>query len=165
MRTTLIAGLCLLSTTMLGAEVSPRATAEDFAWLAGCWASVGREFGSGEWWTAPAGGTLLGIARTVKDGKTVAWEYVQIRENEHGGVDYVALPSGQEQAVFGLVSISDREVIFENPQHDFPQRVIYRLPKGGLLVGRIEGELDGRERSADFPMRRIDCAALAPVDE
>jgi hypothetical protein len=49
------------------------------------------------------------------------------------------------------------EVVFENPEHDFPQRIIYRLIANGKLLGRIEGVVDGTERSADFPMTRSDC--------
>ncbi len=161
MRALSILCLSLMASASAAAPSTAEVTAQDFGWLAGCWASDGREPGSGEMWTAPAGGTLLGVQRTVKGGRTVASEFLQIRENDDGGIEYVALPSGQELTVFRLIAMTDQQATFENPEHDFPQRVIYLRPEDGLLVGRIEGTIDGRERSVDFPMRRVGCETLA----
>lgn len=50
--------------------------------------------------------------------------------------------------------------VFENPNHDFPQRIIYRLVTVDSLVARIEGRIDGKERSSDFPYRRARCEPI-----
>ena len=55
--------------------------------------------------------------------------------------------------------MSANKVIFENKEHDFPQRIIYRLDSDGDLLGRIEGILDGMDRAADFPMTRTKCGS------
>src|ERR1044072_4949598 len=46
----------------------------------GGWAAAraGAEAGSEDHWLAPAGGSLLGVGRTVVGGKTVAYEFMQI---------------------------------------------------------------------------------------
>jgi hypothetical protein len=133
---------------------------ESLAWLAGCWAALDGEPGSGEQWTAPAGGTLLGVSRTVAGGRTVAHEFLQIREVAPGKLAYVAQPSGQAAAtVFPLLRSGPREVVFENPDHDFPQRILYRLDGEGVLRARIEGLDGGKLQGVDFPMRRVACAA------
>ena len=127
-------------------------------WLAGCWASARGEPGSGEQWTAPAGGTMLGTSRTIKAGRTVEYEFVVILEDDAGGLAYVAHPSGQPLAAFQLARIADREVQFENPAHDFPQRVGYRLDAAGKrLLAWIEGTRDGRARRVEFPLLRTPC--------
>jgi hypothetical protein len=126
-------------------------------WLSGCWASVDGEPGSGEQWMAPAGRSMFGISRTVRDGTTVAFEFMRIAEDEHGKVVFVALPSGQKPTTFELISLSENEVVFENPEHDFPQRVIYRLMPGNRLTGRIEGTVNGTARHVDFPMMKSHC--------
>jgi hypothetical protein len=138
------------------------ASVDDLAWLAGCWASVGGEAGSGEQWTAPAGNTLLGVSRTVQNSETVAYEFLRIRETEAGEIEYIAKPSGQEEATFLMVRLSAGEVVFENSGHDFPQRIIYRLKAGGNLEGRIEGEVKGEVRMVEFPMKRVDCESQSP---
>jgi hypothetical protein len=81
---------------------------------------------------------------------------MQIRETESGEIEFISNPSGQSEAAFSLVGLSESEVVFENPDHDFPQRIIYRL-KGDNLEGRIEGKVKGELRVVDFPLRRVDC--------
>jgi hypothetical protein len=144
---------------LLAASSSPAGAASiaDLDWLAGCWISVGGEAGSGEQWMAPAGGTLLGVGRTVKNGRTVAHEFMQIREIEPGKIAFIARPSGQAEATFPLTKAAEREVVFENPQHDFPQRVIYRLDGEGVLRASIEGLSKGQLKTVEFPLKKVDC--------
>ena len=148
--------ICLVALAMMPAAALP-ATIDDLAWLSGCWASANQEPGSTEQWMPPAGGTMIGANRSVRDGKTVAFEFMRIVEHEDGGLEFIASPSGQNTASFAMSSLADHEVVFENPDHDFPQRVIYRLVSNEDLVGRIEGTIDGVERAVDFPMKKIDC--------
>ncbi|HET7712413.1 MAG TPA: DUF6265 family protein [Thermoanaerobaculia bacterium] len=128
---------------------------QDLSWLSGCWAAVGKERGTEEHWLSPAGGTLLGLSRTVRKGATVAHEFMQIRETANGLV-FIARPSGQEEATFTLIESAARRAVFENATHDFPQRVIYTR-KGDRLLGRIEGTIGGKEKTIDFPMKRAKC--------
>jgi hypothetical protein len=78
--------ITLLTSLLLGLSPVLRAagpsSVDDLKWLTGCWASVGGETGSGEQWTIPAGNTLFGVSRTVHGGKTVAYEFMQIRSTE-----------------------------------------------------------------------------------
>jgi hypothetical protein len=134
--------------------------ADDLArlsWLTGCWSSETGEPGSGEQWTALAGGTMFGIGRTIKQGKTVDHEFLELREDADGRVVFVAHPSRQKTARFPAIRLADGEVVFENVQHDFPQRVIYRLDGPDTLRARIEGMRNGTLRGVDFPMKRVSC--------
>ena len=146
--------LFLLTVT---APVTRAASIADLDWLAGCWSSVGGEAGSGEQWMPPAGGTLLGVSRTVKNGRTVAHEFMQIREVEPGKIAFIAHPSGQSEASFPLARAGEREVVFENPAHDFPQRVLYKLDGEGVLRASIEGLSKGQPKTIEFPMKKVDC--------
>ena len=136
------------------AQAPPRAT--DLAFLAGCWALERGGRTVEEHWLAPAGGSLLGVGRTVGGGKTLEFEFLQIRE-EDNGLFYVAKPSNQPEASFKLTAHSADSVTFENPTHDFPQRIIYRR-SGDALFARTEGTTNGRTRGVDFPYTRTACA-------
>jgi hypothetical protein len=131
------------------------------AWMAGCWAPEKGDAGSVEHWLAPAGGTMLGVSRTIKNGETVEFEFMQLRVNAEGKLVFIALPSGQKETTFVVLSLGKESVTFENPQHDFPQKVSYRLESGDRLVGRIEGNRGGTLRGIDFPMRRVSCEKMA----
>ncbi len=148
----------------LGAAALPAAHTNDaalskLAWLGGCWESETAEPGSGEHWLPLAGGSLLGIGRTIKGGKTVEFEFLQIRAGEDGRITYFAQPSGQSPAAFPLLRMSETEVVFENLAHDFPQRVAYRLDGKTRLAARIEGTMNGKSRTIEFPMIRVSCDA------
>lgn len=131
------------------------------AWLAGCWAAEGRESGSVEHWLTPAGGTMLGMSRTVRSGRTVQFEFMQFRIGGNGKLEFVALPSGQKETSFALVGSSEGLASFEAPAHDFPQKVTYQALPGGRMVGRIEGTVSGRSRVIEFPFKRVPCEADA----
>lgn len=125
----------------------------ELGWLAGCWElnRTGRHIT--EQWMAPEGNTLMGMSRTVDNRNTTEYEFLLIREGTRG-LDYVAKPSGQAEATFTSVRVSAEEVVFENPTHDFPTRIIYqRRPDGGLTAA-IEGTMNGHARRIEFPFTR-----------
>jgi Domain of unknown function (DUF6265) len=137
------------------AQASP--SLDGLSWLAGCWRADGAEPGSVEHWLPAAGGTMFGVGRTVKNGRTVAHEFMQIRATTDGSLEYSAWPSGQKSATFALVRLTDAEVVFENPRHDFPQRVIYARNAPGRLAARIEGATTSGPKVIHFPMTRTAC--------
>lgn len=103
----------------------------------------------------PAGGTLIGMGRTVEGTRTVDYEHLVIQA-EGGEVYYIATPFRQPQARFRLVDHSEdwRRLRFENPAHDFPQRITYELTAPDTMEARISGTSGGRERTIRFPMGR-----------
>ncbi len=144
----------------------PAATLEGLAWLGGCWRRDGAETGSGEQWLPLAGGTLLGVNRHVRQGVTVGHEFMQIRRQADGSVAFIALPAGRTvETVFTLLPGPPMEATFENPEHDFPQRVIYRLGEGGKLRARIEGHRAGAPAAVDFAFTRAACDAQPALPE
>jgi hypothetical protein len=130
---------------------------EALAWLAGCWER--RQPGGllEEQWMRPAGGMLVGMSRTVRDGRAVGWEFMRIVERE-GAIVYIATPSGQATAEFTLRAPVGAGAIFENPAHDFPQRIIYERGSADSLWARIEGDRGGERRTIEFRMARVECA-------
>lgn len=131
---------------------------EDFAAMAGCWERGDRAKGSlvTEVWMKPAGNSILGIGRTVRNGKTVDHEFMRI-EQRADGIYFVAKPkTNPAETDFKLKSSTAGEAVFENLAHDFPQRVIYKFT-GSKLAGRIEGTRNGKSSGIDFPFERADC--------
>jgi hypothetical protein len=153
-------GLSLLVCLLLQSPAAMRAqkpTVASAAWLAGCWSGENRGQEFTEQWMKPAGEAMLGMSRTVAKNKLADYEFLQIRQQDDGEVYYIAKPSRQPEAAFKLIKAGPQELIFENLQHDFPQRIIYRLAGDGSLVARIEGTKNGQSRGVDFPMKRVKC--------
>ncbi len=114
------------------------ATLANLAWLAGCWEGRQGEASLEEIWSKPAGGSMLGLGRTVKGGKTISFEFMQFRE-ENGSLVFLPQPGGGERTSFPLKDFFGEKLTFENKAHDFPQRVIYERKGPGSLLAAIEG--------------------------
>lgn len=138
----------------------PQRKLESLNWLAGCWQMTGSRTQIVEQWMQPAGGMMLGINRTVRDGRAVEYEFLRISE-ENGALVYTSIPSGQEKTSFTLSGGSEGEFIFENKEHDYPQRIIYKS-QGGALLASIDGLMKGKFKKIDFPMQRVPCPGVAP---
>ena len=151
-------GIVIVGAAMsLGAVTfQPKATTADLAFMAGCWRLEGGGRTTEEHWLAPAGGSLMGISRTVAGGKTVEYEFIQIRDLPEG-LTYIAKPSNQPEARFTISSKTADEIVFENPTHDFPQRIRYKRVGVDRLHARIEGMMNGKSRGMDFPYARVAC--------
>jgi len=151
-----VLAMLLLATASLAqkpAQKSP--TLADLAWLTGCWEGRQGEAIIEEVWSKPSGGTMLGFGRTVKGGKTTTFEFMQIRET-NGTLTYMPQPEGGTRVDFPLKDSFAGKMTFENPEHDFPQRVSYE-PQGRLLLAAIEGTYKGKAERQEFLMRRVRC--------
>lgn len=109
------------------------------AWMAGDWRTEPGKRQVDEHWSAPSGGSMLGMSRTVADGTTREFEFLRIVERADG-VFYVAHPGARSPGTeFKLTRSGDGEAVFENPQHDFPKRITYRRGADGTLTAVVDG--------------------------
>lgn len=165
----LLAAPLILSSSLAVSAQAPAAPAadkpppafkiENLGWLSGQWKSAGEQVQIEEHWTDVAGGTLLGVSRTVRGEKTAFFEYLRI-EARGGQIYYIALPGGRAPGTaFRLVKLEGQEAVFENPMHDFPKRIIYRLADDGTLTARIEGDGTEREKPQEFRYKRQEAGA------
>jgi hypothetical protein len=145
----------LLTAFVTPATCQPVATTADLAFMTGCWKFEAKGRVVEEHWMAPSGGSLIGISRTVVNGKTTEVEFLQIRDLADG-LSYIAKPSNQAEAKFVATAKTGDDVSFENPTHDFPQRIRYRLD-GNTLRARVEGTINGKSRGIDFPYVKVSC--------
>ena len=128
----------------------------DLIWLAGDWQNAaGGRAQIEEHWTRPAGGTMIGMGRTVVGDKTAEFEFLRI-EQRGNDLFYVANPNANcPQTDFKLTRLSGQEVIFENPAHDYPKRVIYRKNSDGSLVASIDAGEGTKSQSFSYlPVRK-----------
>jgi hypothetical protein len=150
----LAAGLALHDPSAGGAEGVP--TVAQVGWIAGCWEQSAGARLIEEQWMRPRAGLMLGVSRTVVADSLR--EYEQVALLQRGGhLVYAATPARQAPAEFTSTAVSDSAVTFENPAHDFPQRIIYRRRGADSLIARVEGMRGGQLRGRDFAYRRVPC--------
>jgi hypothetical protein len=150
-----------------GEDAAPKPTAaaptlSSLGWLEGCWkGSVNkREFR--EVWLPQRGGMMIGVSQTVRDDKTLDYEFLRL-ENRGDGAYYVASPPGKPESAFKLsqevVDPADgaHTFVFLDPNATFPKRIAYRRATEGWLYIEVEGTVSGAPQRVIYPMRRINC--------
>ncbi len=142
---------CGVLSTFAAAQASDGlAEIERLAWMSGSWSGTTDGVASEEHWTTPAGGGLVGMHKDVRDGKMVGFEFLRVEIDAADKVCYVSRPGGAPPTSFCAVEIGERRVVFENRQHDFPQRILYWLDDAGRLHARIEGPLNSAEAAQEW---------------
>ena len=126
-------------------------------WMSGCCEVNDNGAITTERWGKPSEDLMIGSSQTVKNGKTVSFEFLRIVNSGHG-LTYVAKPSSaQTETPFAFAKMGEKEIVFANLKHDFPQRIIYRSNKPDSLFARIEGMQNGKLEGMDIPMKRVKC--------
>lgn len=153
----LAGGLVAVGSPSRGPGSTATGMVDRLAWLAGCWeGTLSNGATYEETWLAARAGSLLGVARMSRGDVTMSFEFLRIVD-DHGTLVYFAQPGGRPPTRFTATEVSASSVTFANPEHDFPQRVLYRRAPPDSLVARIEGERRGETRGLDFPLRRVPC--------
>lgn len=117
---------------------------EALGFMSGCWRSSPDARGTliEEHYTSPSTNLMLGTTRYLRDGAARNFEFTRI-ERSDTAVVLVPHPRGVASVGFRLSSLAGDNASFENPAHDFPQRIRYRRD-GAALVARIEDMAGGQ---------------------
>ena len=127
-------------------------------WLTGCLEARSGTRVVEEQRMAERAGTMLGMGRTVNARGLGDYELTLIREDA-GRLLFEAHPKGQPPATFTARVATADSVVFEAPEHDFPQRVGYRRVGTDSVLAWVEGTMNGKARRIEFPYARIPCPA------
>lgn len=141
-----VVGVYLAAAGTLHAQTP--ADIERLSWMAGSWHGTQGRVVMEEHWAAPSGGSMIGMHRDVEGQRTTGFEYARIAD-DRGTLVYYASPGGAPPTPFRAVEVGAARVVCENPEHDFPQRVIY-WREGATLHARIEGTMNGTTRAEEW---------------
>ncbi len=142
MRTMICAALALL----LMGQASPPTRVADLAWMNGRWLAGEGGRWTEEIWSGPRGGTLMGFSWSGEGTSIHEYEYIRIQAGEDDEIIYLAQPNGGAGIGFYLVRAEGTSATFENPTHDFPQRIRYARD-GDTLTATISAIDGSRARS------------------
>lgn len=123
------------------------------SWMSGTWVGVIGQTEMEEQWTTPKGGSLLGVHRDVRAGRTISFEFMRIQQDADG-ITFWGSPGGKPAVPFRAIEVTSQRVTFENKEHDFPQRVIYWLTADGMLHAKIEGTMNGKLESEEWAWKK-----------
>lgn len=132
---------------------------EGLDWIVGNWRRESRRGVVYESWKRLSDRTFEGDSWIVSntDGERYPLESLLLVEMA-GELFYIPKVAENEYPVpFRRVSMEPGRVVFENPTHDFPQRITYQRSRDDGLRVTIEGPVEGEEsRQVDFLFRRVE---------
>ncbi|MBU2491872.1 MAG: hypothetical protein KJ571_04550 [Bacteroidetes bacterium] len=83
---------------------------------------------------------LTGLGYRIKDGEKFDGEKL-ILINIHGYISYIATVGKQQPILFAMTNNSGRKFVFENNEHDFPQKIIYHVINNDSIHVLVEGQM------------------------
>jgi uncharacterized protein DUF6265 len=130
---------------------------ESLRWLAGCLEMRSGDRVVEEYRMGLRAGSMLGMARTTSSRGLLEYELTLIQEKA-GKILLEAHPSGQAAAVFLATSANADSVVFQAPEHDYPQIVGYRRSGPDSVIAWIDGKQGAERQKIEFPYRRVACS-------
>lgn len=121
----------------------------------GTWKMISDKIEYYEEWRLINGSELIGIGFSIEEGDTVLSEELYVKKFADKWA-YVALPVNQSITLFALSEYSENKFIFENKEHDYPQKIIYEFTAAGKLNTATEGLIEGELMRRDFNFIRIE---------
>ena len=136
--------------------------ADNFSWLTGTWEMDKGKTKRLEIWAKKDDATLHGSGLKLSGKDTILLERIELisRENQIFYIPTVPDQNNSLPVPFKLVQSENNSFVFENPEHDFPQRISYHFKpltytkpcvpmEGDTLLVRVES-LNGNGISFDF---------------
>ncbi len=127
----------------------------EFNWFLGTWQI--NESRSFEEWTEVNDHLYRGKGYKIRKNDTIITETINIVRK---GKDFFYIPAVKDQndgkpIEFKLISKKKDKLVFENKNHDFPQRIIYERTETDRIEAKIEGVEEGIFSEVRFRLKKI----------
>ncbi|WP_439507028.1 DUF6265 family protein [Sediminibacterium sp.] len=138
-------------------SLQPKNEIKNAEWLIGTWENKTPNGSIYETWAKVSDVELSGKSYMLKEKDTIVFETIRLIQ-ENNNLFYMPKVKNQNDNMpvrFKAKTASNNELIFENPNHDFPQIIAYSKINANALVAEIAGTKNGKERKQIFPMSRV----------
>jgi hypothetical protein len=135
----------------------PNSQLKKFSFLIGLWSLNTQKGKIIEKWDWDKTTGLSGAGYSIStSGDSTLLETISLHQS---GNEVFYTPTGYQEGnrstvSFKLVSDDKGTFIFENKNHDFPQRIVYRKISENELLAWIEGTVEGKFRKIEFPYKK-----------
>ncbi|WP_396155108.1 DUF6265 family protein [Flavobacterium macrobrachii] len=130
---------------------------EKMSWLVGEWENKMPDGILTETWTKANDSTFTGKTLFIRDKDTLHSEEIVLTQKGETLL-YIPTVKGQNDnkpVEFKITeSKIENEFAFENPKHDYPQKIVYKKVNETNLVTTISGKQQGKSSSESYPMKK-----------
>jgi hypothetical protein len=156
-KTTLIL-LLLAIVSCKNSEATEKDKIKSSKWLLGKWETKTVDGILSESWKQLNDSTFQGNSFFIKGKDTLHFESIVLQQKGEELI-YSATVKGQNEnkaVAFKMTSGTEKQLIFENPKHDYPQKITYSLINKDSLVASISGVQLGKTSSEKFGMKKTE---------
>jgi hypothetical protein len=121
----------------------------------GKWKMISEKTEYCEEWRIVDSTELIGKGYSIEAGEVIENEIIYLKKFADTWA-YVAITKNQAITLFALNDFTQNKYIFENGEHDFPQRIVYEFKNDDTLYAIVEGKLDGEEMRREFNFIKVD---------
>jgi 2-iminobutanoate/2-iminopropanoate deaminase len=132
-------------------------TAIPFEKFTGTWSLINKKGElMGETWIKKDGSSIAGKSYMVKSADTTMLETVDLVK-EGGDIFYIPVAYGQNDdkpVRFKLTSCTGSVYTFENPEHDFPKRIVYDFISNDELYAYIDDGTENKRQHYNYKRQK-----------
>jgi len=125
-------------------------------WIIGNWENKSAEGILTENWQKLNDSTFNASSYYIKGKDTLHFETIVLAQKGET-LTYFATVKGQNEdkaVAFASTAESDKQLVFENSKHDYPQKITYTKNADNTLTAEISGNLQGKPSSEKFVMTK-----------
>jgi hypothetical protein len=126
-------------------------------WLLGKWALQSEQGILEETWKSVNDSTFEGTSYFIKGKDTLHNETILLQQKGENLI-YKATIKGEnndEAVSFPLTSTTEKNLVFENPKHNYPQKINYKLANTNTLIAKISGKQAGKVTSESYTLKKV----------
>ncbi|MFV5702726.1 DUF6265 family protein [Flavobacterium sp. XS2P12] len=126
------------------------------SWLLGNWENKSADGNLTENWEKVNDSTFQAQSYYIKEKDTLHFESITLQQKGEN-LTYTAAVKGQNDdkpVSFKLTTATEKQLVFENPKHDYPQKISYTQITPDSLVAKISGIQQGKPSSEQFSMKK-----------
>lgn len=126
---------------------------DQLSFLAGSWAAPRGSGIAQETWMPPAGKTMLGVSRTIRDGATTFTEFMQISEVNGKLKMELQMKIGGPVIEFRVAVFPNRVLL--TGVNDPNKGTVEYIRQGDKLNAIVKGERDGQPYKLEFAFEKV----------
>lgn len=152
--------LCLVVIVVLlfqGSVMAQNASLSSLNWLLGSWEQNSPTITVVESWEYSSDSTaLIGKGITRKNGEVITQEVLSISIIDDIVCYNVKVENhnNNETITFRKTEATDNSILFENPDHDFPQKIFYKQITNNQIEAEVSAIINSKEKKIRFLYNR-----------
>ena len=141
-----------------GREIKDYDELNKASWLLGNWQTVTPEGTLKEIWAVENDSTFGGQSYFINKKDTIHSENIDLVEDK-GKLFYIATVNGENQNLpitFTFIESEENQLRCENPKHDYPNKILYKLKDSLNIEVSISGIQLGKKSAESFKMSKVE---------